>query len=244
MHNLCLGEVILNNWHIYVVSNLLYFCNITVSPELKRARSDSQPDNQNPSWSQSRHRAQQGAQGEQGGTPPAKRLRQNQDTQQQLASSTPVTYTLNSLLNSSPSPNLHRSLPPSTPQTQPSNLSNCQNAPPASSSPNRPQLPSAPFSHLQARSGGGARWRLRQTLGQRSLARRIQGKERLAVHLRQSLLSDRGEETELLTYQDNTEDLQVGRADYIGTVCICHVQPPCMRSPQDMSKTPVPWKHS
>ena len=39
------------------------------------------------------------------------------------------------------------------------------------------------------------------------------GKERLAIHLRQRVLSDRGEETELLTYQDNTEDLQVGEAD-------------------------------
>lgn len=35
------------------------------------------------------------------------------------------------------------------------------------------------------------------------------GKERLSFHLRQSLLCDRGEETELLTYQDITDDLQV-----------------------------------
>lgn len=192
--------------------DLLSFCTTIVFLELKRARAESQPDNQNQSWSQSGHRAQQGTQGEQGGPTPAKRLKQIPDTQQQLANSTPGTNTLNSLLNSSPSPNPQRSLPPNTLQTQPSNLS-CQNAPPASSSPNRPQLPSAPFSHLQARigrSGGGTRWSLRQTLGQRSLARRILGKERLAVHLRQSLLSDRGEETELLTYQDNTEDLQVG----------------------------------
>lgn len=35
------------------------------------------------------------------------------------------------------------------------------------------------------------------------------GKERLSVHLRQSLVCDRGEETELLTYQDITDDLQV-----------------------------------
>lgn len=46
---------------------------------------------------------------------------------------------------------------------------------------------------------------------ERSLARGIVGKkERLSVHLRQSLLCDRGEERELLTYQDITEDLQVG----------------------------------
>lgn len=199
--------------------DLLSFCTTIVFSELKRARAESQPDNQNQSWSQSGHRAQQGTQGEQGGPTPAKRLKQIPDTQQQLANSTPGTNTL----NSSPSPNPQRSLPPNTLQTQPSNLS-CQNAPPASSSPNRPQLPSAPFSHLQARigrSGGGTRWSLRQTLGQRSLARRILGKERLAVHLRQSLLSDRGEETELLTYQDNTEDLQVGGADCMGQFSSC-----------------------
>ncbi|XP_078105715.1 calmodulin-binding transcription activator 1-like [Sander vitreus] len=183
--------------------------------ELRRARTENQPDNHNPSWSQTGHRAQQGTQGEQGGPPPAKRLKPSPDTQQQLANSTPGPNTLTSLLNSSPSPNPQRSLLPNTLQTQPSNLS-CQNAPPASSSPNRPQLPSTPFSHLQARiggSGGGTRWSLRQTLGQRGLARRILGKERLAIHLRQRVLSDRGEETELLTYQDNTEDLQVGAAD-------------------------------
>lgn len=186
---------------------------VVVSTELKRARRESQTDNQSSNWSQSRQRAQQGPQGDQGATPPAKRLKPNQDTQQQLANSVPAAYTLSSLLNSSPNPNLQRSLPVSAPpQTQPPTLS-CQNAPPASSSPHRPQIHSAPLSHLQARLGGGARWRLRQTLGQRSLARRIQGKERLAVHLRQSLLSDMGEETELLTYQDNTEDLQVSGVD-------------------------------
>ena len=193
---------------------MLLFSTIFVSPELRRARTESQPDNQNPSWSQTGHRAQQGTQGEQGGPPPAKRLKPSPDTQQQLANSAPGAATLTSLLNSSPSPNPPRSLLPNALQTQPSNLS-CQNAPPASSSPDRPQLPGAPFSHLQARiggSGGGTRWSLRQTLGQRSLARRILGKERLAIHLRQRVLSDRGEETELLTYQDNTEDLQVGGA--------------------------------
>lgn len=45
---------------------------------------------------------------------------------------------------------------------------------------------------------------------ERSLVRRIVGKERLSVHLRQSLLCDRGEERDLLTYQDITNDLQVG----------------------------------
>ncbi|XP_071349334.1 calmodulin-binding transcription activator 1-like isoform X6 [Trachinotus anak] len=179
--------------------------------ELRRARTENQPDNQNQSWSQTGHRAPQGSQGEQGGPPPAKRLKPSPDTQQQLANSTPSTNTLNSLLTTSPSPNPQCSLLPNTPQTQPSNLS-CQNAPPASSSPNQPQLPSTPFSLLQARiggSGGGTRWSPRQTLGQCSLARRILGKERLAIHLRQRVLSDRGEETELLTYQDNTEDLQM-----------------------------------
>ncbi|XP_069567045.1 calmodulin-binding transcription activator 1-like isoform X2 [Brachyistius frenatus] len=174
--------------------------------ELRRTRAESQSDNQNQSWNHPGHRAPQGTPGEQGGPPPAKRLKPSPDTQQQSANTNPGT---NSLLNSSPS--YRRSSLPKTLQTQPSNLS-CQTAPVASSSPSRPQLPSAPFSHLQARiggSGGGTRWSLRQTLGQRSLARRILGKERLAIHLRQRVLSDRGEETELLTYQDNTEDLQM-----------------------------------
>lgn len=196
---------------INVVIIRLLFSATYVSIELRRARTENQPDNHNQSWSQTGHRAPQGTQGEQGGPPPAKRLKPSPDTQQQLANSTPSTNTL----NTSPSPNPQCSLLPNTLQPQPSNLS-CQNAPPASSSPNRPQLPSTPFSHLQARiggSGGGTRWSLRQTLGQRSLARRILGKERLAIHLRHRVLSDRGEETELLTYQDNTEDLQVGGAD-------------------------------
>ncbi|XP_069366156.1 calmodulin-binding transcription activator 1-like isoform X2 [Paralichthys olivaceus] len=180
--------------------------------ELRRARTESQADNE--SWTQTGHRAPQATQGDKGGPPPAKRLKPSPDTQQQLANSTPSTNTLNSLLNTFPSPNARCSLLPNTlsQQTQPSNLS-CQNTPPpASSSPSRPQLPNTPFSHLQARiggSGGGTRWSLRQTLGQCSLARRILGKERLAIHLRQRVLSDRGEETELLTYQDNTEDLQM-----------------------------------
>ncbi|XP_031695187.1 calmodulin-binding transcription activator 1-like isoform X1 [Anarrhichthys ocellatus] len=212
--------------------------------ELRRARTESQPDNQNPSWSQTGHRAQQGTQGEQGGPPPAKRLKPSPDTQQQLANSTPGTNTLSTLLNSSPSPNPQCSLLPNTLQTQPSNLS-CQNAPPASSSPNRPQLPSAPFSHLQARiggSGGGTRWSLRQTLGQRSLARRILGKERLAIHLRQRLLSDRGEETELLTYQDNTEDLQMDitmLADHIMEASTCRLKQEDMETETDSSKVGI-----
>ncbi|XP_041639378.1 calmodulin-binding transcription activator 1-like isoform X2 [Cheilinus undulatus] len=176
--------------------------------ELRRAKAESQPENQNQSWSQTGHRAPQV---DQGGPPPAKRLKPNPDTQQQLDNSTPGTQTLNDLLNSPPKHNPQCSLLPNSLQAQPSNLS-CQNAPPASSGHNRSQLPSTPFSHLQARiggSGGGTRWSLRQTLGQRSLARRILGKERLAIHLRQRVLSDRGEETELLTFQDNTEDLQM-----------------------------------
>ncbi|XP_072238626.1 calmodulin-binding transcription activator 1-like [Leuresthes tenuis] len=177
--------------------------------ELRRTRTESQPDNQNQSWSQTGHRPSQGTQGEQGGPPPTKRLKPSPESQQQLVNSTPGTNAFNSHLNSSLSPNLQRSPLAETLQTRPSNLS-CQNAP--HSSPGRPQFPSAPFSHLQARIGGsgeGTRWSLRQTLGPRSLARRILGKERLAIHLRQRVLSDRGEETELLTYQDNADDLQV-----------------------------------
>ncbi|KAM3622408.1 uncharacterized protein V6R79_024534 [Siganus canaliculatus] len=154
-------------------------------PELRRARPESQPDNQNQSWSQTGHRTQ----GEQGGPPPAKRLKPNPDTH----------------------PHPLRSLPTNSLPTQPYNLS-CQNTPPVGSSPDRSQLRSAPYSHLQARigrSGGVTRWSLRQAVGQRSLARRILGKERLAIHLRQRVLCDRGEETELLTFQDNTEDLQM-----------------------------------
>ncbi|XP_017278300.1 calmodulin-binding transcription activator 1 isoform X2 [Kryptolebias marmoratus] len=174
------------------------------NPELRRNRAESQKDNQNQSWSQTGQRPPAGTQGEQEGPPPAKRLKSNPASQQQLANSNPATNPVNSRLTPQCSTVLKSS------QTQSSNLS-CPNAPLSSSSPNR-QLPSAPFSHLQARIGeseGGNRWSLRQTLGQHSLARRIQGKERLAIHLRQRVLSDRGEETELLTYQDNTEDLQV-----------------------------------
>lgn len=202
-----------------------------VFPELRRARPESQSENQNQSWTG--HRAQQGTQGEQGCPPPAKRLKPNPDTQQQLANSTPGANTLSSLLNSSPRPQ-HSPLP-GPPQTQPSNLS-CQSPAPASSSPNRPQPPSSPLSHLQARigrSGGGTRWSLRQTLGQRSLARRILGKERLAIHLRQRVLSDRGEETELLTYQGNTEDLQVGEEHIVH----CSLHPVLSRTVQNSPPT-------
>lgn len=184
---------------------------IPLLPELRRARTESQPSNQ--SWNQTGHRTSHTTQGEQGGPPPAKRLK---PTQQQLANST--SSNLNSLPNLL-SPNTYSSPLPSPQQTQHLNLSN-RSAPPASFGPDCPQLPSPSFSHLQARigaSGGGSRWSLRQTLGQRSLARRILGKERLAIHLRQRVLSDRGGETELLTYQDNTEDLQVGRALYLDT---------------------------
>lgn len=187
---------------------------ISACLDVRRPRAETQPDNQSQSWNQTGHRPPQGTQGELGGPPPAKRLKPNPESQQQLANSTSSTNLINSHFNSSESPNPQRSLPPKTLQIQSSNLS-YQNTPLPSSSPSWPQLPSAPFSHLQARigeSGGGARWSLRQTLGQRSLARRIQGKERLAIHLRQRVLSDRGEETELLTYQNNAEDLQVWTA--------------------------------
>ncbi|XP_008276831.1 calmodulin-binding transcription activator 1 [Stegastes partitus] len=212
--------------------------------ELRRPRTESQPDNQTQSWSQTGHRAPQGTQGEQGGPPPAKRLKPSPDTQQQLANSSPGNNPLSALLHSSPSPTPQRFLPSKTLQTQPSNLS-CQNAPLASSSPSRPQLPSAPFSHLQARiggSGGGTRWSLRHTLGQRSLARRILGKERLAIHLRQRVLSDRGEETELLTYQDNTEDLQMDitmLADHIMEASTGRLKQEAMESEIDSGKVGI-----
>lgn len=185
------------------------FCfifSICIPIELRRNRPESQKDNQNQSWSQTGQRPPPGSQGEQGGPPPAKRLKSNPASQQQLTNSNPGTNPVSSHL----SPQRPTLLKAS--QTQPSNLS-CPNAPLPTS--NQPQLPSTPFSHLQARIGeseGGTRWSLRQTLGQHNLARRIQGKERLALHLRQRVLSDRGEETELLTYQDNAEDLQVWRS--------------------------------
>lgn len=186
--------------------------NFVIFSELKRARAESQPDIQKQSRSQSGQRAQQGSQGDQGAPAPAKRLKQNPDTQQQLANSAPGKTTLRFLLNSPPSPSPRQSVLSNSPQTQRFNLSS-QNTPPVSSSPNWPQLPNATFSYLPARigrSGGGTRRGLRQTLVERSLSRRIVGKERLSVHLRQSLLCDRGEERELLTYQDITDDLQVG----------------------------------
>lgn len=176
--------------------------NFIVFSELKRARAESQPDNQKQSRSQSGQRAQPGSQGDQGA--PAKRLKQNPDTQQQIANSAPGKSTLRSIDNLSPSPSHQQSLLSTTPQTQHFNLS---------SNSIWPQLSNAPCSYLLARIGrpwGATRWGLRQTLVERSLARRIVGKERLSVHLRQSLLCDMGEERELLTYQDRTDDLQVG----------------------------------
>ncbi|XP_034022894.1 calmodulin-binding transcription activator 1-like, partial [Thalassophryne amazonica] len=185
----------------------------TTSPksDLRRARTERQTDSQNQNWSQTGPTAPQGIQGEPGGPPPAKRLKSTPDTQKQLSNSTSGTNSLNSLLNSSMSPKAQHSVLPNTLQSQPFNLS-CQTSPPVSSSPNSLQSSSTPFSRLQARiggSGGDTRWSLRQTLGQCSVARRILGKERLAIHLRQRVLSDRGGETQLLTYQDNAEDLQV-----------------------------------
>lgn len=176
--------------------------NFIVFSELKRASTESQPDNQKQSRSQSGQRTQQGSQGDQG--VPAKRLKQNPDTQQQIANSAPGKSTLRSILNSSPSSSIQQSLLSTTPQSQHFNLS---------SSSIWPQFSNAPFSFLPARIGrpGGGNGRgLRQTLVERSLHRRIVRKERLSVHLRQSLLCDRGEERELLTYQDITDDLQVG----------------------------------
>lgn len=164
---------------------------------------ESQPDNQKQSQSQSGQRAQHGSQENQGA--PAKRLKQNSDTQQQISNSAPGKSTLRSILNSSPSPSLQHFPLTTTQQTQHFNLS---------SSSIWPQLSDAPFPYLPARigrAGGGIRRGLRQTLLERSLPSRIVGKERLSVHLRQSLLCDRGEERELLTYQDITDDLQVER---------------------------------
>ncbi|MEQ2159798.1 hypothetical protein GOODEAATRI_026971 [Goodea atripinnis] len=173
---------------------------------LIRWRTESQPLNQNHSWSQTG--SQPGANVEQGGPPPAKRLKSNPSNQQQLANSIPGTNTISSHSDSSPRQSPLRSILPKSQKTDPS----YQRTPLSSSTSERPQFPSAPFSHLQARirgSEGGNMWSLRRSLGQNSLVRRIQGKERLAIHLRQRVLSDRGEETELLTYQDNTDDLQV-----------------------------------
>ncbi|XP_053722984.1 calmodulin-binding transcription activator 1-like isoform X2 [Synchiropus splendidus] len=159
------------------------------SSELRRTRTESQPDNQNANWSQAGNRT---SPGDQGGPPPAKRLKPSQDTLHQLSNTN--TYTALPKTNLSPNP--------PHPQPQPSNTS-C---------PNRPQLAGTPISHLQARigrPGGSTRWSLRHAVGQRTLARRILGKERLANHLRQRVFSDRGEVTELLAYHDNTDDLQM-----------------------------------
>ncbi|XP_024125346.1 calmodulin-binding transcription activator 1 isoform X1 [Oryzias melastigma] len=175
------------------------------NPELTRSRAESQMDNQSQNWSQSGHRPQQGTQGEPGGPPPTKRLKPSPESQQQLSNSTSGPSPSLSHMSSSSSNNPH-------PKTSPSSNLSRQNAPVPRSNPSQSQRPSSPVSHLQARLGGlgrGTRWSLRQTLGQRSLARRILGKERLAIHLHQRALSDRGGETELLSYEDNTDDLQV-----------------------------------
>lgn len=175
--------------------------------ELTRSRAESQMDNQSQNWSQSGHRPQQGTQGEPGGPPPTKRLKPSPESQQQLSNSTSGPSPSLSHMSSSSSNNPH-------PKTSPSSNLSRQNAPVPRSNPSQSQRPSSPVSHLQARLGGlgrGTRWSLRQTLGQRSLARRILGKERLAIHLHQRALSDRGGETELLSYEDNTDDLQVRR---------------------------------
>ncbi|CAL8356824.1 unnamed protein product [Gadus morhua 'NCC'] len=159
-----------------------------------KARSESQTDSHTPSWNQS-HRPPPGNGPDPGGPPPAKRLKPSPDTQHQLAQSAPASNTLR------PAPPRPSPMPTVSPVFFPN-----------TSGPGRPQAaPSAPLPHLQARIGGsglGTRWSLRQALGRRSLARSIRGKERLAIHLRQRILSDRGEESELLTYQDSPEDLQ------------------------------------
>ncbi|KAM6980784.1 calmodulin-binding transcription activator 1 [Aplochiton taeniatus] len=178
----------------------------SANPDLRRSRSEGQsgsqgdPQIQGQNWAQPGQTRPRDSQGDQEGPPPAKRLKPTPDTQQ-LANPSPSPITL--VL---PSPNPSRSQPPNP---------SFQSMPPPSHrpspSPNPPQFPSPPLSHLQARLGGPAgatRWSLRQALGRRSLARRILGKERLANHLRQRVLSGRGEESELLTYQEHTEDLQ------------------------------------
>ncbi|KAJ0068981.1 hypothetical protein NL108_015757 [Boleophthalmus pectinirostris] len=113
--------------------------------------------------------------------PPAKRPKPSSDTPpgQQLAPLPPGPPTLTSLLNSS---------------TKPTPL-------PCITSPHLQRTPL----HLQARTGGlgGPRW----GLGQRSVARRIMGKERLVGHLRQRVVSERGD-TELLSIHDS-EDVQM-----------------------------------
>lgn len=166
----------------------------SVSPDLRRTRTEPQQSTQNHSQSQSwAHQGQPQLQGQhrgppdnQGDLPPAKRLKLNPESQQQ-----PVTPPRSQLPNLSPL-NTH---PPR----------------PSSNSPN-PHFPSPPLQGRLGGSGGGSRYSLRQALGRRSLARRILGKERLANHLRQRGVSTRGEEPELLTYQENSEDLQVGGA--------------------------------
>ncbi|KAI4826674.1 hypothetical protein KUCAC02_030108, partial [Chaenocephalus aceratus] len=112
----------------------------------------------------------------------------------------------------------------------------------ALSSPTPHKLPSHNPPTSAARIGGsegGTRWSLRQSLGQRSLARRILGKERLAIHLRQRVLSDRGEETELLTYQDHTEDLQMDitmLADHIMEASAGRLKQEAMETETDSGK--------
>ncbi|KAK6319149.1 hypothetical protein J4Q44_G00103600 [Coregonus suidteri] len=172
------------------------------NPDLRRTRTEPQQSNQNQSLSQSQghcwaHKGQpqlqgqhRGLQDNQGDPPPAKRLKLNSEAQQRPANSP---------------------TPPHTPSHHPNPL--CSQLPNLSplNTPN-PHLPSPPLSHLQARlggSGGGSRYSLRQALGRRSLARRILGKERQANRLRQRGVSIRGEESELLTYQEDSEDLQM-----------------------------------
>ncbi|CDQ98277.1 unnamed protein product, partial [Oncorhynchus mykiss] len=166
-----------------------YMCDIMIY--LRRTRTEPQQSTQNHSQSQSwAHQGQPQLQGQhrgppdnQGDLPPAKRLKLNPDAQQQ---------------------------PVNPPRSQLPNLSPLNTHPPrpSSNTPN-PHFPSPPLQTRLGGSGGGSRYSLRQALGRRSLARRILGKERLANHLRQRGVSTRGEEPELLTYQENSEDLQM-----------------------------------
>nr|XP_046198419.1 calmodulin-binding transcription activator 1-like isoform X1 [Oncorhynchus gorbuscha] len=161
------------------------------NPDLRRTRTEPQQITQNHSQSQSwAHQGQPQLQGQhrgppdnQGDLPPAKRLKLNPEAQQQ---------------------------PVNPPRSQLPNLSPLNTHPPrpSSNTPN-PHFPSPPLQARLGGSGGGSRYSLRQALGRRSLARRILGKERLANHLRQRGVSTRGEEPELMTYQENSEDLQM-----------------------------------
>ncbi|KAL0978454.1 hypothetical protein UPYG_G00170610 [Umbra pygmaea] len=170
------------------------------SPDLQRTRTEPQQSTQNqaPSWadqgqSQLQHQ-HQGPQDNQEEPQPVKRLKLHPKAQLRPP---------NPLKPPHPTPNPALSQLP--------NLSHLNTHPPRPRAPN-PHLPSPLLPHLPARlggSGGGSRYSLWQALGRRNLARRILGKERLAHRLRQRGVSARGEEAELLTFQEDNEDLQM-----------------------------------